>query len=164
MRELATHRICDVVFTCPGDWIVEPVPGLRALIAMHPEVERNWRANVMLELVARDPAREITDALARLEDTLIETQRGFHVRRRGVSRRPSGGVVASLEYDTLQEELVLTQRDALWAATPGEHLHLTASSECTTWPRYEAVFDSILASVCSPDEVVGAALRTGDRS
>ncbi len=160
MSEIVTHRLCDVVFTCPAEWIVEPVPGLRGMIAMHGEVERGWRANVLLELVPRNAARPLSSCLDRLCETLAETQRGLHVRRRGVARRPSGGFVASVEYDALQDDLVLTQRDMLWAASPDANLHLTASAECTLWPRYEPVFDSILASVCSPDEVVGASLHT----
>jgi len=163
MSELATHRLCDVVFTCPSEWIVEPVPGLRGVIAVHPRVERGWRANVMLELVPRSPDRPLAESLDRLCDTLAETQRGLHVRRRAVARRPSGGVVASVEYDALHDEMTLTQRDMLWAAAPDRNLHLTASAECTLWPRYEPVFDSILASVCSPDEVVGATLGVGAR-
>jgi hypothetical protein len=161
MSELSTHRLCDVVFTCPAEWVVEPVPGLRGVIAMHPELERRWRANVMIELVRRRPGRTIAESLDRLCETLAETQRGLHVRRRAVVRRPSGGVVASVEYDALQDEIALTQLDMLWHAAPDQNLHLTASAECTLWPRYEPVFDSILASVCSPDEVVGAALGGG---
>ncbi len=160
MPEIVTHRLCDVVFTCPAEWVVEPVPGLRGLIAMHPKVERGWRANVMFELVPRDAGRSLTSSLDRLCATLAETQRGLHVRRRGVASRPSGGEVASVEYDALHDDLVLTQRDMLWAASPDANLHLTASAECTLWPRFEPIFDSILASVCSPDEVVGARLRT----
>jgi len=160
MSDLVTHRLCDVVFTCPDDWIVEPVPGLRAVIAMHPDIRSGWRANVMLELVPRRPERPMSECLDRLCDTLGETQRGLHVRRRSVVRRPSGGVVASVEYDALQEDVALTQRDVLWAASPDQNLHVTASSEVTLWPRHEPVFDSVLASVCSPDEVVGAMLRT----
>ncbi len=161
MSDLATHRLCDVVFTCPDAWIVEPVPGLRGVIAMHPEIERRWRANVMFELVPRSADRPLAHSLERLCDTLAETQRGLHVRRRAVARRPSGGVVASVEYDALQDDVALTQRDMLWAAARDQNLHLTASAECTLWPRYEPVFDSILASVCSPDEVVGAKLHSG---
>lgn len=161
MSDLATHRLRDVVFTCPDDWLVEPMPGLRGVIAMHPSVERRWRANVMLELVPRNPRRSLAESLDRLCQTLAETQRGLHVRRRAVQRRPSGGVVASIEYDALHDGIALTQRDTIWAASPDQNLQLTASAECTLWPRYEPVFDSILASVCSPDEVVGATLRIG---
>lgn len=164
MSDIATHRLCDVVFTCPEEWLVEPVPGLRGVIAMHPEVDRGWRANVMFELVPRKPERPLAASLDRLCDTLVETQRGLHVRRRSVVQRPSGGVVASVEYDALQDELALTQRDLLWPSSPDHNLHMTASSECTLWPHYEPVFDSILASVCSPDEVIGATLPTDARS
>ncbi len=156
MSDLTTHRLCDVVFTCPEPWVVEPVPGLRGVIAMHPEVERDWRANVMLELLPQSNERPLAERLDRLCETLTETQRGLHVRSRRIARRPSGGVVAIVDYDTLHEDLVLTQRDVLWAAAPDATLQVTASAECTLWPRYETVFDSILASVCSPDEVVGA--------
>jgi hypothetical protein len=161
MSALATHRLGDVVFTCPSAWIVEPVPGLRGVIAMHPTVERDWRANVMLELLPRRAERTLEEALDRLCDTLAETQRGLHLRRRGLHRRPSGGVIASVDYDALHEDLVLTQRDVLWPAAPDTTLQVTASAECTLWPRYEPVFDSVLASVCSPDEVVGATSGPG---
>lgn len=164
MSDLATHRLCDVVFTCPDAWIVEPVPGLRALIAMDPEVQNGWRANVMFELLPRKAERPMAECLDRLCATLGETQRGLHVRRRSLVRRPSGGVVASVEYDALQEDVALTQRDMLWAAAPDQNLHVTASSEVTLWPGHEPVFDSILASVCSPDEVIGAMLQTSRRA
>lgn len=155
--DLQSRRLGDVVFTCPADWLLEPVPGIEGVIAMHPRVERDWRANVLVELAPEAPGRTIARALDLLCESLVETQRGLHLRRREVVRRPSGGLLASVEYDALHDDgLALTQWDVVWEAEPGRMLHVTASSVCALWPRYAPVFESVVASICSPNEVVGA--------
>lgn len=158
--DLQSRRLGDVVFTCPADWCIEPVDGIDGLIALHPEVECDWRANVLVELAPPVAGRTLARALELLCESLVETQRGLHMRRRGILRRASGGLLASVEYDALQDDgLALTQWDVIWEAAPARMLHLTASSVCSLWPRHAPVFESIVASVCSPDEAVGATVR-----
>jgi len=149
----------DVVFTCPADWLVEPVPDLDGLIALHPQVECDWRANVLFELAPHVPGRTLVRAHELLFESLVDTQRGLHVRGRQLVRRSTGGVLACIEYDALQDDgLALTQWDVIWEAAPERMLHFTASSECSLWPRHAPVFESILASICSPHEVIGASV------
>lgn len=163
--DLQSQRLGDVVFTCPTDWHVEPVTGLDGLIALHPVVEKDWRANVLFELAPQTPGRSLARAHELLLESLVETQRGLHVRARQIAPRSTGGLLACTEYDSLQDDgLALTQWDVIWEAAPERMLHFTASSEYSLWPRHAPVFESILASICSPHEVVGASVLPNLRS
>jgi hypothetical protein len=149
MSDLRTQRIGDVAFTCPGNWTVEDVPAINGMIALDSIMERNWQANIMFEVVRRERVVPLPAALDRLCETLGETKHGLHVRRRGVAPHPSGSPIACVEYDSMQDGVALTQWDAIWNLDDDGCLFVTAASECSLWPRYEPIFDSVLASICT---------------
>jgi hypothetical protein len=145
----------QIHFRHPTGWHVEPLSQIDGLLVVDPLVERSWRANVFFELLPRVMQHDPDRRLRRIEDNLRSIKTAFHCRRRleidgplahhhaNAWKRP----VRLIEYDAMEDGVALTQWEGVWPLPAKQDLVITAASECTLWPKYAPIFESLIRSL-----------------
>jgi hypothetical protein len=147
LPETLEQRFGDLQLAYPATWEAEHFSDMNRLLLVDPQIEMDWQANVLLELLRDDERRPLEVAMADLCEAQEEEHAGFHLRRQEIREHITGGPFGLIEFDSLTDGMALTQWLAILATSGSERLFVTATSERSLWTKYEPLFEAVVSSI-----------------
>lgn len=136
-------------FEYPGKWAVEELREENVLLVSCPEEERNWQANVFIELrngfnQAQTPEQRLAELIANLQ----QQKSNFALQSSRAFAHASGVPAGELIYThTGGGGVPLTEKEIILWFSDGRALFATGSAVTGLWSKYDAplgtVFDSL---------------------
>ena len=147
MSETLEQRFGDLQLAYPASWEVETLHDMNGLLLVDPQIENDWQASVLFELLRDEEGRSLEVAMADLCAAQQEEHAGFFLRRQELREHLPGHPYGLIEFDSLTDGMALTQWLILLPTSGRERLFVTAASERSLWEKYEPVFDAVMSSI-----------------
>ncbi|OPZ87153.1 MAG: hypothetical protein BWY74_03464 [Firmicutes bacterium ADurb.Bin419] len=139
-------EIRGIKFKYPFYWSVEDIKEQNIILLMSPDIEKDWQANIFIEINSDLEKRTIDKQMDNLIQNLSETKKKFSLEDRKIITTKTGLPAGCFIY-THGQDVALKEMEYLIQLGNNEVLFATASIEQSLWEKYltkiNLVFDSI---------------------